>query len=122
LGSRRIGVAISDAAGGFVAHRHVIERRRLAGDRAAVAAILDDYPDATILVGLPLSMDGTEGPQAARSRQWARQLLDDCWDAVVFRDERLTTAAARDLAREGPVDAVAAEVIVHDFMNDRSAW
>jgi len=87
-----------------------------------VAAILDDYPDATILVGLPLSMDGTEGPQAARSRQWARQLLDDCWDAVVFRDERLTTAAARDLAREGPVDAVAAEVIVHDFMNDRSAW
>jgi len=122
LGSRRIGVAISDAAGGFVAHRHVIERRSLAGDRAAVAAILDDYPDATILVGLPLSMDGTEGPQAARSRQWARQLLDDCWDAVVFRDERLTTAAARDLAREGPVDAVAAEVIVHDFMNDRSAW
>lgn len=87
-----------------------------------MAAILDDYPDATILVGLPLSMDGTEGPQAVRARQWARQLLEDRWNAVVFRDERLTTAAARDLARQGPVDDVAAEVIVHDFMNDRSAW
>ena len=122
LGSRRIGVAVSDAAGGFVAHRHVIDRRNLPDDRAAVAAILDDYSDATILVGLPLSMDGTEGPQAVRARQWARQLLEDRWNAVVFRDERLTTAAARDLARQGPVDAVAAEVIVHDFMNDRSAW
>ena len=117
-----MGVAISDAAGGFVAHRHVIERRNLADDRASLAAILDDYPNATILVGLPLSMDGTEGPQAARARQWARQLLEDRWDAVVFRDERLTTVAARGLAPEGPVDAVAAEVIVHDFMNDRSAW
>ena len=77
LGSRRIGVAISDAAGGFVAHRHVIDRRNLPDDRAAVAAVLDDYPNATILVGLPLSMDGTEGPQAVRARQWARQLLED---------------------------------------------
>ena len=125
LGSRRIGVAISDAEGGFIAHRQVIERQNLMRDRAAVAAIVEDYPNATILVGLPLSMDGTEGPQAARARQWARQLLEIRWDAVVFRDERLTTAAARARVGDGAVDAVdavAAEVLVQDFLNDRSAW
>lgn len=122
LGSRRIGVAISDARGGFVAHRRVIERRDLARDQAAVAAITDDYPSATILVGLPLSLDGSDGPQAARTRQWARQLLADQWDAVVLRDERLTTAAARERSGECPIDAVAAEVLVQDFLNDRGAW
>lgn len=105
-----------------MAHRRVIERRNLARDRAAVVAIIDDYPSATILVGLPLSLDGSDGPQAARTRQWARQLLADQWDAVVLRDERLTTAAARERSGECPIDAVAAEVLVQDFLNDRGAW
>ena len=122
LGSRRIGVAISDGAGGFVAHRRIIRRRDLTRDRDALAAILEDYPDATILVGLPLSMDGTEGPQAARTRQWARDLLEGSMDAVVFRDERLTTAAAQARMAPRPVDAIAAEVLVSDYLNDRSAW
>ena len=120
LGSRRIGVAISDAAGGFVAHRRIVERRDLVRDRAALAAIVADYPNATILVGLPLSLDGSEGPQAARTRQWARQLLADRWESVVLRDERLTTAAAQELSGERPIDAVAAEVLVHDYLNDRN--
>ena len=115
-------MAISDGAGGFVAHRRIIRRRDLTRDRDALAAILEDYPDATILVGMPLSMDGTEGPQAARTRQWARDLLEGSMDAVVFRDERLTTAAAQARMAPRPVDAIAAEVLVSDYLNDRSAW
>lgn len=87
-----------------------------------MAAITDDYPDATILVGLPLSLDGSDGPQAARTRRWAHQLLADQWDSVVLRDERLTTVAARERSGERPIDAVAAEVLVQDFLNDRGAW
>lgn len=115
-------MAISDSEGGFVAHRRVIQRRDLTRDRAALAAILADYPDATILVGLPLSMDGSEGPQAERARLWARQLLAGSLHAVVFRDERLTTVAAKARMAAHPVDAVAAEVLVSDYLNDRSAW
>ena len=87
-----------------------------------MAAVTDDYPNATILVGLPLSLDGSDGPQAARTRQWACQLLADRWDSVVLRDERLTTAAARERSGERHIDAVAAEVLVQDFLNDRGAW
>lgn len=121
LGSRRIGVAVTDAEGGFVAQRHVIHRRDLDRDRSEIASILDAYGGATILVGLPLSMDGSEGPQAKRTRLWADGLLGGRLETVVFRDERLTTVAAKEQMPTEAVDAAAADVLVRDYLNDRTA-
>ena len=120
LGSRRIGIAISDADGGFVAHRHVLERSGLSHDRAALAAILDEYPAAMILVGLPLTMAGAEGSQAVRVRGWACQLLAGRDEVKEFRDERLTTVAAREILKRGAPDAVAAELLVHDYFSEQA--
>ena len=85
LGARRIGLAVTDAGGAFVATRSVLERRSLDADRTALASLLDGYSDATIVVGLPLNMDGTEGPQARRSRRWAAALFAGRAEPMVFQ-------------------------------------
>jgi len=117
LGEKLIGVAITDAQGGFVVHRSTIARRSGAHDRAALAAVLDAHPGATVVVGLPLLPDGTEGAQVIRTRRWAAALLAHRPERIVFRDERLTTAAARAAgAAPAALDAWSAEVLLRDFL------
>lgn len=119
LGARRIGLAVTDAGGAFVATRTVLERRSLDADQTALASLLDGYSDATIVVGLPLNMDGTEGPQARRSRRWAAALFAGRAEPIVFQDERLTTDSARQTgAGTAQADAVAAVLILMDFLRE----
>lgn len=119
LGARRIGLAVTDAGGAFVATQTVLERRSLDADRTALSALLDDYPVATIVVGLPLNMDGTEGPQARRSRRWAADLFAGRAEPIVFQDERLTTDSARQAgAGTAQADAAAAALILLDFLRE----
>ena len=118
LGARRIGVAVTDATGAFVAWRGVIRRHDDARDRAAIAAVLDAHVRATIVVGLPLRMDQTEGEQARRTRQWTARLFADRPESVLFRDERLTSQAAQAAgAPPASDDAQAAEVLLLDYLS-----
>ncbi len=117
LGERRIGVAITDEGGSFVTIRRVVRRTGGRKDAAALGAILDAYPGATLLVGLPLNTDGTESAQAARNRRWATQLLEGRSEPVIWKDEHLTTQAARrDGAADADVDARAAEILLLDYL------
>ena len=119
LGARHIGVAVTDDSGSFVAWRGVIRRAGPERDREAVARVLDDHPSATIVVGLPLLMDETEGAQARRTRRWAEALFGGRSEPLMFRDERLTTDAARQAGAEpASVDARAAEVLLLDFLRE----
>ena len=119
LGARQIGVAVTDAAGAFVAWRGVVRRTSPERDREAVAKVLDSHPSATIVVGLPLLMDGTEGVQAQRTRRWAAALFAGRPELRVFRDERLTTdAALQGGAEPAGLDARAAEVLLLDFLRE----
>lgn len=85
----------------------------------AINALLDAHPAATVVVGLPLGADGTEGEQARRTRRWARDLFDGRPERIVFRDERLTTSAAAGAgADRSTIDARAAELLLLDYLRE----
>ena len=95
LGERRIGVAIGERATRTATPFTTLRRgRRVADDVAAVVNIATEQRAGEIVVGLPLNMDGTEGPQAAQTREWAQQLAATTGLPVTFRDERLTSERA----------------------------
>src|SRR5258708_31734898 len=74
LGRRQIGGAVTDAAAMGAHPVGVVERRSMAQDLAAIAAMLRDREVTTIVVGLPLNMDGSEGPAARAARLFAGRL------------------------------------------------
>ena len=127
LGSRRIGVAVSS---GTVASPHsVLERAKdRAADYAAVATLVAELDAERVIVGLPLSLDGSMGPAARSAAEEAAALGDVLPVPVETYDERLTTVTAdRSLsslglsgqARRRVVDKVAAAVMLQAWL-DRS--
>jgi putative Holliday junction resolvase len=125
LGSKRIGVAVSS---GTIAMPHsVLERRKdRAADHAAVAAIVAEEEAELVVVGLPLSLDGSMGPAARAAADEAAALADVLAVPVETYDERLTTVTAdRSLstlglsgqARRRVVDKVAAAVILQAWLD-----
>ncbi|MGH9069549.1 MAG: Holliday junction resolvase RuvX, partial [Acidimicrobiales bacterium] len=95
LGTRRIGVAVSDTGGALATPRAVVERSgRLADDHAALAALAAEVGAEVVVVGLPLSLDGRVGP-AARAVLDEIKVLGQATDLPVeTQDERLTTVTA----------------------------
>lgn len=101
IGSKRVGLAFSDETRTVATAYRVLERERYADDLACLAALCREHQVGGIVVGLPVSMDGTQGPQCQRVRQFARDLLIRIDLPLVFWDERLSTAAVdRMLIRE----------------------
>ncbi len=94
LGNVRIGLAVGDTESGSVVPLTTIRRSEIERDANTVARIARDQRIDELVVGLPLNMDGTEGEQAARTRDWAHAIGAATSMAVTLRDERLTTEAA----------------------------
>ena len=129
LGGKRTGIASGDDLTGIVQPLKVIEAAP--GDhlvRLLQREIEDHAPDA-IVIGLPLNMDGTEGPSAVAVRAFAARIGETCRVAVRFQDERLTSfAAERHLDRSGRThrekreirDALAAAEILRDHLRERA--
>jgi putative Holliday junction resolvase len=125
LGTRRIGVAVSDSGGTVATPHAVIERSGDAGaDRVAIGAVARDLGAEKLVVGLPLSLDGSTGPAATRAEEEARALATATGLLVELHDERLTTAAAirspRESARKGRrrvVDDSAAALILQSWLD-----
>jgi putative Holliday junction resolvase len=134
LGTRRIGVAVSDAGGTMATPYSVITRSGDSrADRARVAEVVAEVEAALVVVGLPLSMDGSEGP-AARAAIAEAEALRALLDVPVeLHDERLTSVTAnrslteagvtgkrRRRAREaGAVDQAAAAVLLQAWLDGR---
>jgi putative holliday junction resolvase len=125
LGRRRIGVAVTDAAAIGAHPLGIVERRSLRHDLDAIATMLRDRHISMIVVGLPLNMDGSEGPAARGARKFADQLAAALGVGVELFDERLTSFEARDRLADMPVgkgkrktgvDALAAVVILEGWM------
>lgn len=93
VGSVRIGIARCDPHGLLATPLDAVA----AGARAVaeVADLVRETEAMEVVVGLPLSMDGTEGPAAVRARDWAEQLEQVVHVPVVLVDERLTTVQAQ---------------------------
>ena len=97
VGERRVGIAISDPTGALARPLQALERSSREEDFAAIAAIVAEYDISLVVVGLPFSLDGTEGPQARRIAGYAGGLADYLPTQVVLWDERFTTAEAEEI-------------------------
>jgi putative holliday junction resolvase len=130
LGDRRIGVAVSDETGLLASPVATLQRVGPKKDLQTVAELVRQHEAEEVLVGLPLNMDGSEGPQAAKVRAFMGGLARRLGSAVpvVARDERLTSVAADELLRErgvargkrkGVIDQVAAVLILQEHLDER---
>ena len=94
LGDKTIGVAISDLRRTIATLTEVIRRTKFTEDAAKLLAIVKSRAIAGILLGLPLNMDGSEGPRVQSTRAFARNLLRLTDLPITYWDERLSTVAA----------------------------
>ena len=94
LGERRIGLAVGDSETGSVRPLSTISRADPARDATTLGRVCDEQRIDELVVGLPLNMDGTEGAQAASTREWAAQVQPLFSRKIAWRDERLTSVGA----------------------------
>jgi putative Holliday junction resolvase len=93
LGTRTIGVAVSDAGRRVASPLELVRRRKLAADLEALARLTASSEPAGFVIGMPLNMDGSEGPRAQATRAFARSLAGHFDLPILLWDERLSTAA-----------------------------
>lgn len=133
-GEARIGLAISDEGHSIAFPRETVDAR--GGVGRAVDRVRDALADErveTMVVGLPLRLDGTEGEAARRARVFGEALREAFGAEVVYWDERLTTVAAerslREMGRRGSrrrevVDQSAATILLQSYLDAKTgeAW
>lgn len=124
-GTRRIGVAVADTETGLAFARPAIRRRSLEADLAAIRAVAAGESAPTIVLGLPLNMDGTQGGQARAVRAFGDRLAA-IGMTVVYEDERLSSweagerladAGERPSRRSGEIDSAAARLILQQYLD-----
>ncbi len=131
LGSKRIGVAVSDRSGTIASPLTVVARSgSVAADHRRIAALVEEEEAEVIVVGLPLNMDGSSGPAAVAAVAEAERLATVVGVPVETWDERRTTVTAeaalmaqrmRAEARRRVVDKVAAAVMLQGWLDARGA-
>ncbi len=131
LGAKRIGVAVSDRSGTIATPLTVIQRAgRRADDHRRIAALVREEEAEIVVVGLPLSMDGSLGRAARDAVAEAEAIASVVGVPVRTHDERLTTVTAdrvliernlRAPARRQVVDKVAAAVMLQGWLDARDA-
>ena len=126
-GSKRIGVAVGDSETGMAFARPAIRRRNLDHDLALIGELCTAEDVSTVVIGLPLNMDGSEGTQARAARTFGEALVRIGLQ-VAYEDERLTSwAAERELGPEGrrasrergEIDSAAARLILQQYLDAR---
>ena len=93
LGEKTIGVAASDATRMIASPLVLVRKVKFTQDAEAVLKVMDGRRASGLVIGLPLNMDGTEGPRAQSCRAFARNLQRIRETPVAFQDERLSTSA-----------------------------
>jgi len=131
VGLARIGVAVCDGLHLTVRPLAVVQRRSRNDDFAHLAQLVQRQQVQALICGLPINMDGSEGTQAQTTRKWAMRLAQALRALlgtplpVIFWDERLTTAAAKELiaaqgtsmSGERGEDAIAAAVLLQSYLD-----
>ena len=126
IGDTRIGVAISDALGVAAHPLCTLTRKNRQVDLIVISDLVSIHEVEGVVIGLPISLDGSLGAQAAAVQKFAKRLEGVLDVPIVFQDERFTTAEAEEILRElgkdareqkGLIDEVAAVLILKDYMN-----
>lgn len=130
LGSRRVGVAVSDVTGPLASPHSVVERSGdVAADHRRLAEIVAELGAERLVVGLPLSLDGSAGAAAQSAAEEAEALAAVVGVPVETFDERLTTGSAQRALRaggtrarkqRGVIDKAAAAVLLQAWLDGSS--
>ncbi|MHC5053707.1 MAG: Holliday junction resolvase RuvX [Planctomycetota bacterium] len=131
-GDARTGVAVSDPLGITAQPREVIHEKDAAKVAERIAAIARETGAAEVVIGLPVNMNGTEGPRAAHARDLGGRIEAFLAEALVeikvsFWDERMTSMQASQVlrgrgkgARKAKMDVVSAQIILQSYLDARS--
>lgn len=126
FGRKRVGLALTDTREEIAYPLATLVRGAMVSDIKAIAARLDGCEVRLLVLGLPLSMDGSEGPSARAARAFGERLGKSMALPVEFFDERLTSVEAEERLRGAPgsikrrraaLDAVAATIILEGWMD-----
>jgi putative Holliday junction resolvase len=129
LGTKTVGLALSDVERRIATPLETLKRTKFTPDAAAIRAVVARFGVGGLVVGLPLNMDGSEGPRAQATRAFVRNLRPILGLPIAFWDERLSTMAATRMLidadasrarRDALVDKVAAAYILQGAL-DRAA-
>ena len=130
LGDKTIGMSISDDDRRVASALDTIRRTKFTEDTTMLLKMADDYAVAGFVLGLPVNMDGTEGPRCQSTRQFAANLTKETDLPITFWDERLSTKAVerqlinQDVTRRRRtevIDKLAAQYILQgalDFLRN----
>ena len=128
LGQKTVGVAISDELSITIKRLDPIRRTSWKDLLKNVSALVERFDAQTLVIGLPLSLDGTRGPAAESAHQFAVNFARSLKIPVYLQDERLTSEEARTSLRErgynqtevdALIDSESAAIILRDFLNSR---
>ena len=108
FGEARCGCAISDPTGTLATPLEAVERPDTRRGMQRIAELARQRDVGLVVVGLPLSLSGEEGPQALRTREWAGRLASRLYVPVELHDERLTTRQAERTGGRADEDSRAA--------------
>lgn len=126
VGEKTLGLAISDATLSIASPVTTLRRGKFSADAAALKKLIAEREVGGLVLGLPVNMDGSEGPRCQSVRAFARNLLAQIDLPLAFWDERLSTAAVTrtmldaDLSRKRRgelVDKLAAAYILQGFLD-----
>lgn len=129
-GEVRIGVAMTDLMRLIASPFETYTRKNLQADINHICGLIKDNSVKTVVVGLPLNMDGTEGERAQKTREFVNELKNNTPADVgfVFQDERLSSVSAEEILLEGGmkrkdrkqnIDKVAAAIILESYLNSK---
>jgi putative Holliday junction resolvase len=129
LGTKTIGIATSDLTLRIATPRQTLQRKKFGDDAKALLELATQEQIGLLVLGMPLNMDGSEGPRAQSTRAFQRNLAKLTDLPIVFWDERLSTVAVTrtmleaDLSRAKRaehVDKLAAAYILQSFLDART--
>lgn len=128
IGSKRIGMALSDELGFTAQGLKTLESRGGANDIAAIVKTVNEFSVTEIVVGMPYNMDGSEGPQAQKALAMIEELALATGVPVFKWDERMSTMAAERMLLEADlsrakrrkvIDKVAAAIILQGYLDSK---
>lgn len=129
IGDARCGIAVSDPAGRVASPVCVLPAAEVAAHASSFQRVLEDWEPEELLFGLPLTLAGEEGPQAAHVREVAAGIQKRTGLPAQFVDERLSSKEAKRELREmgyderrmkGKVDMIAAALFLQAWLDSRS--
>lgn len=132
IGETRVGVAVCDPGERVASPVMVLPAAEVLSCAKPFQRVLEDWEPELLLCGLPYTMSGEEGPQAARIRTAAKTISDACGVPHEFADERLSSQEAKRSLREkglteramrGKIDMIAASLFLQAWLDARrEAW